>query len=130
MTQCTSYPFGLQMPGRAYVQGSSTREDFTGHELDQETNLHYASVALGRQARRGTMTLMAHSRMETPVIIVLLSIVSYLLHVLVFRLINITHIEVNNITRQKHNKYKYIPLVIGIGLLILYAIDTLARFYL
>ncbi|OZC01279.1 hypothetical protein BSZ36_17685 [Rubricoccus marinus] len=47
------YPFGLQMPGRVYVQGTPTREDFTGHELDQETNLHYAgaryySAALGR----------------------------------------------------------------------------------
>ncbi|MEL6610932.1 MAG: RHS repeat-associated core domain-containing protein [Bacteroidota bacterium] len=47
------YPFGLQMPGRVYVQGSPTREDFTGHELDQETGLLYARAryyhaALGR----------------------------------------------------------------------------------
>ncbi|MEM8557682.1 MAG: RHS repeat-associated core domain-containing protein, partial [Bacteroidota bacterium] len=47
------YPFGLQMPGRVYVQGQPTREDFTGHERDDETGLHYAGAryymaALGR----------------------------------------------------------------------------------
>ncbi|MEM1057285.1 MAG: RHS repeat-associated core domain-containing protein [Bacteroidota bacterium] len=47
------YAFGLQMPGRAYVQGSPTREDFTSHELDQATSLHYMLAryymgALGR----------------------------------------------------------------------------------
>src|SRR5690606_16429315 len=47
------YPFGLQMPGRVYVQGSETREGFTGHELDQETGMYYAGAryympALGR----------------------------------------------------------------------------------
>ncbi|MEM8557687.1 MAG: RHS repeat-associated core domain-containing protein [Bacteroidota bacterium] len=47
--------FGLQMPGRVYrqSQASTTREDFTGHELDVETGLLYAGAryympALGR----------------------------------------------------------------------------------
>lgn len=47
------YPFGLEMPGRAYVQGTPTRENFTGHEKDTETGLLYAGAryympALGR----------------------------------------------------------------------------------
>ena len=47
------YPFGLQMPGRTYVSGTVTREDFTGHELDVESGLHYMGAryymaALGR----------------------------------------------------------------------------------
>jgi len=36
------YPFGLEMPGRVYVQGTSTREGFTGYDLDNETGLNYA----------------------------------------------------------------------------------------
>ncbi len=48
-----SYPFGLQMPGRTLAQGARADEDFTGHELDGETGLHYAGAryymsALGR----------------------------------------------------------------------------------
>ena len=47
------YPFGLQMPGRTLTQGPPADEDFTGHELDDETGLHYAGAryymsALGR----------------------------------------------------------------------------------
>ena len=47
------YPFGLEMPGRVYVQGSETREGFTGHELDAETGHYHAGKryympALGR----------------------------------------------------------------------------------
>ena len=47
------YPFGLQMPGRTLTQGPQADEDFTGHELDDETGLHYAGAryymsALGR----------------------------------------------------------------------------------
>ena len=47
------YPFGLQMPGRTLTQGPQADEDFTGHELDPETGLHYAGAryymsALGR----------------------------------------------------------------------------------
>ena len=54
LTQAASYyPCGLLMPGRVYVQGTPTREDFTGHERDDETGLHYMgaryySAALGR----------------------------------------------------------------------------------
>src|SRR5690606_11525956 len=47
------YPFGLQMPGRTYLSGTAAKEDFTGHELDAETGLHYAGAryldaAIGR----------------------------------------------------------------------------------
>ena len=47
------YPFGLQMPGRTLTQGPRADEDFTGHELDPETGLHYAGAryymsAIGR----------------------------------------------------------------------------------
>jgi RHS repeat-associated protein len=47
------YPFGLEMPGRVYVSGSPTRENFTGHEKDAETGLLYMGAryympALGR----------------------------------------------------------------------------------
>ena len=47
------YPFGLQMPGRTLTQGPPADEDFTGHELDPETGLHYAGAryymsAIGR----------------------------------------------------------------------------------
>jgi RHS repeat-associated protein len=45
--------FGLEMHGRVSVQGTRTREGFTGHELDQETGMNYAGAryympALGR----------------------------------------------------------------------------------
>ena len=47
------YPFGLQMPGRTLAQGPRADEDYTGHELDDETGMHYAGArfymsALGR----------------------------------------------------------------------------------
>src|SRR5690606_2499895 len=48
------YPFGLQMPGRVYVEHwAETREGYTGHELDAETGMYYAGAryympALGR----------------------------------------------------------------------------------
>jgi RHS repeat-associated protein len=32
------------MPGRVYVQGSKTKEGYTGHELDAETGLNYAGA--------------------------------------------------------------------------------------
>ncbi|MEM6646073.1 MAG: hypothetical protein AAF730_07460 [Bacteroidota bacterium] len=31
------YPFGMEMPGRVYQAGTGTRENYTGHELDEET---------------------------------------------------------------------------------------------
>jgi len=38
------YPFGLPLPGR-YDEGSpATREDYTGHERDGATQLHYAGA--------------------------------------------------------------------------------------
>ena len=47
------YPFGLRMPGRSLAASSPTSEDYTGHELDDATGLHYAGAryymsALGR----------------------------------------------------------------------------------
>ena len=47
------YPFGLMMPGRETMESVSAKEDYTGHELDAETGLHYAGAryymsALGR----------------------------------------------------------------------------------
>jgi len=47
------YPFGLQMPGRTLAQGPRADEDYTGHQLDEETGMHYAGArfymsALGR----------------------------------------------------------------------------------
>ena len=44
---------GLRMPGRSLAASSPTSEDFTGHELDDATGLHYAGAryymsALGR----------------------------------------------------------------------------------
>ena len=47
------YPMGLRMPGRSLATSSPTAEDFTGHELDDATGLHYAGAryymsALGR----------------------------------------------------------------------------------
>lgn len=47
------YPYGLTMPGRFYAPVDTTREGFTGHELDKETGQYYAgarfySPALGR----------------------------------------------------------------------------------
>ena len=33
------YPFGLEMPGRSYQVGSSTKEKFTGKERDTENKL-------------------------------------------------------------------------------------------
>ena len=46
------YPFGLRMPGRSVTAGTPA-EDYTGHELDAETGMHYAGAryymcALGR----------------------------------------------------------------------------------
>ncbi|MEM1268514.1 MAG: RHS repeat-associated core domain-containing protein [Bacteroidota bacterium] len=38
------YPFGLEMPGRTYVSGVESRENFTGHERDTETGLVYAGA--------------------------------------------------------------------------------------
>ncbi|MEM1125878.1 MAG: RHS repeat-associated core domain-containing protein [Bacteroidota bacterium] len=38
------YPFGLQMPGRSMTAGAETRENYTGHELDEETKLLYAGA--------------------------------------------------------------------------------------
>jgi hypothetical protein len=32
------YPFGLRMPGRSTTEATPPREDYTGHELDAETN--------------------------------------------------------------------------------------------
>ncbi len=48
------YPFGLEMPGRSFLEGDiATKEGFTGKERDAETNWHYFgaryySAALGR----------------------------------------------------------------------------------
>jgi RHS repeat-associated protein len=47
------YPFGLRMPGRSTTTGTPAPEDYTGHELDPQTQLHYAGAryymsALGR----------------------------------------------------------------------------------
>jgi len=47
------YPFGLRMPDRTLAEASSAKEDYTGHERDAETSLHYAGAryymsALGR----------------------------------------------------------------------------------
>ena len=47
------YPFGLRMPGRSVTAGTPAVEDYTGHELDSETGMHYAGAryymgALGR----------------------------------------------------------------------------------
>ena len=47
------YPFGLMMPGRETTEATGAKEDYTGHELDAETGLHYAGAryymsALGR----------------------------------------------------------------------------------
>jgi len=47
------YPFGLRMPGRSVTEGTPAVEDYTGHELDAETGMHYAGAryhmsALGR----------------------------------------------------------------------------------
>ena len=47
------YPWGLEMPGRVFVEGSSAKENYTGHELDEETGMLYAGAryyipALGR----------------------------------------------------------------------------------
>jgi len=44
---------GLRMPDRTLAEASSAKEDYTGHELDRETGLHYAGAryymsALGR----------------------------------------------------------------------------------
>ena len=38
------YPFGLEMPGRSFVSGQRTKENFTGHELDDESGLVYAGA--------------------------------------------------------------------------------------
>ena len=38
------YPYGLTMPGRFYVQADTTREGFTGHELDKATGDYYAGA--------------------------------------------------------------------------------------
>lgn len=38
------YPYGLTMPGRFYVEADTTREGFTGHELDKETGDYYAGA--------------------------------------------------------------------------------------
>ena|GEM_PF-6226203 len=39
------YPYGLQMPGRSYVSSyPGTKDNFTGHELDDETGLLYAGA--------------------------------------------------------------------------------------
>ncbi len=38
------YPFGLEMPGRSSMSGSKARENYTGHELDTGTGLHYANA--------------------------------------------------------------------------------------
>jgi len=47
------YPFGLMMHGREKTEAIGAKEDYTGHELDRETGLHYAGAryymsALGR----------------------------------------------------------------------------------
>ncbi len=38
------YPFGLEMPGRSTQSGTKALENYTGHELDKETGLHYANA--------------------------------------------------------------------------------------
>src|SRR5690606_7550316 len=38
------YPFGMEMPGRANVSGTPAKENFTGHELDDETGMLYAGA--------------------------------------------------------------------------------------
>jgi RHS repeat-associated protein len=38
------YPFGLRMPGRSTTEGTPAKEDYTGHELDAQTQLHYAGA--------------------------------------------------------------------------------------
>jgi RHS repeat-associated protein len=47
------YPFGLMMPGRETTEATGAKEDYTGHERDTETGMHYAGAryymsALGR----------------------------------------------------------------------------------
>jgi len=46
-------PWGLELPGRSRVEGVKTREGYTGHELDEETDMNYAGAryydpAIGR----------------------------------------------------------------------------------
>jgi RHS repeat-associated protein len=60
------YPFGLRMPGRSVTPGTETAEDYTGHELDAETGMHYAGAryymsALGRFGTRDPMSDSYHS---------------------------------------------------------------------
>lgn len=38
------YPFGLEMPGRVSTGGTGAMENYTGHELDAGTGLHYANA--------------------------------------------------------------------------------------
>ncbi len=38
------YPFGLEMPGRSTQSGTKALENYTGHELDSDTGLHYANA--------------------------------------------------------------------------------------
>ena len=47
------YPYGLRLPGRTTAEATPALEDYTGHERDSETGLHYAGAryymsALGR----------------------------------------------------------------------------------
>ena len=44
MSSCDYYALGLQIPDRVFVQGSPTREGYTGHELDPETGDYYAGA--------------------------------------------------------------------------------------
>ena len=38
------YPYGLRLPGRTTAASTPALEDYTGHELDGETGLHYAGA--------------------------------------------------------------------------------------
>ncbi len=54
------YPFGLAMPGRTMAGGTKSMENYTGHELDAGTGLHYANArfydgVLGRWGARDPM---------------------------------------------------------------------------
>ena len=47
------YPYGLRLPGRTTAEATPALEDYTGHERDSETGLHYAGAryymaAMGR----------------------------------------------------------------------------------
>ena len=56
------YPFGLRMPGRSITEGTPVVEDYTGHELDDETGMHYAGARYYMSAlgRFGALDPMSH----------------------------------------------------------------------